>query len=151
MKNNESGRSLIEMLGVLAIGGLIALGAMEMYRTTRARQTRMIAEQELKGLAENAKILYSGRRNYSGIGKNYLIKSGILKTDRIAGQDFRISAPEDGKSFSIIFDNMDMGDCAYFATKKYDWAAGVVVNGFSENPASLCAETAPNKLEFIIK
>jgi prepilin-type N-terminal cleavage/methylation domain-containing protein len=149
--NAQSGRSLIEMLGVLAIGGVIAAGAVETYRVVRSRQTRTFAEQELKNIAENAKILYSGRKNYSGIGKSYLIKAGALKVEKIGDNDFRIAAAEDGKSFSIIFDNMNFGDCSYFATKKYEWAAGVAVNGFSDDPSSLCAESHPNKLEFIIK
>jgi Tfp pilus assembly protein PilE len=148
---NESGRSLIEMLGVLAIGGIIAVGAVETYRVVRTRQARTFAEQELKNIAENTRILYSGRKNYSGIGKSYLIKAGVLKVEKIGDNDFRIAAAEDGKSFSIIFDNLNFGDCAHFATKKYEWAAGVAVNGFSDEPQSLCAEIHPNKLEFIIK
>ena len=148
---NESGRSLIEMLGVLAIGGIITFGAIMMYQTVRARQQRMVAEQELKNIAENTKIIYSGRKNYTGISKNYLIKTCVLKTEKIAGHNFRVISAEDGKSFSIIFDDFDHGECAYFATKKFDWAAGVAVNGFSENPAALCAEIHPNKLEIIIK
>ncbi|MDR2268847.1 MAG: hypothetical protein LBD94_01535 [Rickettsiales bacterium] len=151
MKNNESGRSLIEMLGVLAVGGLLTVGAIKMYQTARVRQQRFIAEQELKELAENVKIIYSGRKNYTGISKSYLIKTGALKIEKIGGNDFRVVSGDDGKTFSIIFDNLDKSDCAYFAIKKFNWADGIAVNGFSESPQALCAEIAPNKLEFIIK
>jgi Tfp pilus assembly protein PilE len=148
---SQSGRSLIEMLGVLALGGIIAFGAIKMYQTARLRQQRFVAEQELKELAENAKIIYSGRKNYAGISKSYLVKTGALKTEQIGGRDFRVQSGGDGRTFSIIFDNLDIGDCAYFATRKYDWSDGVAVNGFSESPATLCAETAPNKVEFIAR
>jgi len=149
--NNESGRSLIEMLGVLALAGIVSFGAIAMYRTARLRQTRFIAEQELKTLAENAKIIYSGRQNYTGITKDFLIKTGALKVERIAGQDFRIQSQGDGKTFSIVFENLNMSDCAYFATKRFDWTEAVAVNGFTDNPVSFCAELHPNRLEFIIR
>lgn len=139
------------MLGVLALGGMLAFGAVKMYQTVRLRQQRFVAEQELKELAENAKIIYSGRKNYAGISKSYLIKTGALKTEKIGGRDFRVQSNGDGKTFSIVFDNLGEGDCAYFATRKYDWADGVAVNGFADTPQSLCAETAPNRLEFIIR
>ena len=149
--NNESGRSLIEMLGVLALGGLVTFSAIRMYQTVRTQQQRIVAEQELKELAENSKIIYSGRKNYSGISKSYLIKTGALKVEEIGGKDFRIQSNDDGKTFSIIFDDLNIGDCAYFATKKFEWAEAVAVNGFSENPTTLCAENYPNRLEFIIR
>ena len=149
--NAQSGRSLIEMLGVMAVAGLITFGTLQMYRAARTRQGRFIAEQELKELAENAKIIYSGRKNYTGISKNFLIKAGALKTEKINGRDFRVQTNDGGKTFSIIFDGLDLGDCAYFATKKFDWADATVVNGSVNNPAASCAESAPNKLEFIAR
>ena len=147
----ESGRSLIEMLGVLAVAGLVSLGAIKMYRSAATRQNRFVAEQELRDLAENTKIIYSGRRNYTGVSKSYLIKTGALKTEKIDGYDFKVRAGEDGKTFSIVFDGMGYGDCAYFATKKFDWADGIAVNGFADQPATLCAELHPNRLEFIVR
>ena len=149
MKNNESGRSLIEMLGVLAFGTVLTFSAMKMYQVVRTRQHRFIAEQELQNLSENARILYTGRRNYSGISKNYLIKAGALKNEKIMNHDFRVESKSEGENFSIIFDDLNFGDCAYFSTKPFDWTEEVVVNNISESPS--CLETVPNKLEFIVK
>ena len=149
--NEESGRSLIEMLGVLALAGVISFGAITMYRTARLRQQRFVAEQELKVLAENAKIIYSGRQNYAGITKDFLIKTGALKVEKIDAHDFRIQSNDGGKTFSIVFEDLDIGECAYFATKKFDWAEAVAVNGFTDRPASYCAELHPNRLEFIVR
>ena len=148
---NESGRSLIEMLGVLALAGIIAIGAIRMHQTARVRQQRFMAEQDLRELAENARILYSGRRNFSGISKNHLIASGALRTDKIAGHGFRVEARDEGRAFAVIFDAMNLSDCAFFATRRFDWAYEVRVNGFADNPSTLCAEIAPNRLEFIVR
>ena len=151
MKHTETGRSLLEMLGVLAIGGLLSIGAIQMYQGVRARQLRFVGEQELKNLAENAKLLYSGRRNYTGITKNFLIKSGAIKTDEIMGHKFGIRPNSNGQSFSIVFDEMNMGDCAYFATKQVDWAHSVVVNGFAKEANKMCSNLHLNKVEFVVK
>ena len=149
--HGDSGRSLIEMLGVMAIAGIMAVGAVKMYQTVRTRQQRFVAEQELRGLAENARLIYAGRRNYAGISKGYLIKAGALRADRIGGRDFRLQSAEDGKTFSVIFDNVDFGDCAYYASKRFDWTEGAAVNGMAASPAAFCARDATNKLEFIIR
>lgn len=148
--NSESGRSLIEMLGVLAIGAIISFGAIKMYQSVRARQVRFVAEQELKSLSENAKILFVGRQDYTGISKSYLIKAGALKTEFIAGHDFKVISDEGGKSFRIVFEDFDFGECAYFSTVKLSWADKVTVNGFSEEPSDLCAKSAPNRLEITV-
>ena len=135
------------MLGVLMLAGVITFGAVKLYQSARDRQSRFIAEHELKELAENIKILYSGRHNYTGISTDYLIKAGALKTEKIAGQPFRVQSSFDGKSFSIVFNDMNHGDCVYFATKKFEWADGVAVNGMTGHASAYCAETHPNKLE----
>jgi len=151
MKNNESGRSLLEMLGVLALGGILSIGAVSMYQGVRARQMRFVAEQELRRLAENARLLYSGRRNFTGITKNFLIKSGAIRDEEIMGHAFRIQANDNGQSFSVIFEEMNKGDCAYFATRRLDWAYQVRVNGFADRANTMCSNIHPNRVEFVIR
>lgn len=149
--NEQSGRSLIEMLGVLAIGGIITFGAVKMYQSIRLRQQRFIMEQELSTLSENIRILYSGRSDYTNISKSYLIKAGALKTEQIGRRDFSVNANADGKSFAIVFDGLSLGDCTHFATKIMDWTVAVSVNGTTESPAAACVESSTNKLEFIVQ
>lgn len=149
--DGQSGRSLLEMLGLLAIGAIIAVGAAELYTGVRTRQARFVAEQDLRELAENARLLYAGRRNYTGITKNFLIKAGALRTETIMGQSFRIHPNTGGHTFSIIFDSMNFSDCAFFATKRFDWAYAVAINGFTTHARTMCAELHPNRVEFIIR
>ena len=53
----ESGRSLIEVIGVMAIAGVMTVSALGVYNMLRANQARSIASMELKQIAENTKIL----------------------------------------------------------------------------------------------
>ena len=151
MKHTESGRSLLEMLGVLALAGILSIGAIQMYQAVRARQMRFVAEQDLRRLAENARLLYSGRRNFTGITKNFLIKSGAIRDEEIMGHRFRIQENGNGQTFSVIFDEMNKGDCAYFSTRRLDWAYRVVVNGFAERANTMCSNIHPNRVEFVIR
>ena len=51
----ESGRSLIEVIGVMAIAGVMTVSALGVYNMLRANQARSIASMELKQIAENTK------------------------------------------------------------------------------------------------
>ena len=58
---NESGRSLIEVIGVMAITGVMTVAALGVFNMIRANQVRNIAIAELKQIAENTKILLEMR------------------------------------------------------------------------------------------
>ena len=67
LTNEEHGRSMIEMLGVLAIIGVLSVGgiagyskAMSVYRTNKTIN-------EISHVVINAKTLFSQQRNYRGI------------------------------------------------------------------------------------
>ena len=49
----ESGRSLIEIVGVLAIGAIMSVAVVRMYGQIHASQTRNIVSGELEQLVKN--------------------------------------------------------------------------------------------------
>ena len=52
----ESGRSLIEILGVLAIGAIMSVATISIYRQVRTTQLRTIATAEIEQIIKNAKL-----------------------------------------------------------------------------------------------
>ena len=100
---NESGRSLIEVIGVMAIAGVMTVSALGVFNMLRANQARSIASMELKQIAENTKILLEMRGTYDGVSVNYLIKSGALTSDKapLGGDAWSITPGIDGTNFSI--------------------------------------------------
>ena len=149
----QSGRSMIEMLGILALAGVMAFGAFKLYQTLRARQTRITAEMELSDIASNAKLLFRGRGDYSNISLDYLVKAGAVPTNKspIPNAELSVMSEELGKKFAIRLDGLSYGDCAYFATAKLDWAEFVRINGFTDNAKSFCYEIEKNRVEFIVE
>ena len=53
----EHGRSLIEIIGVLAITGVMSVATIAMYRQVHTTQVRTFATTEIEEIAKNVKIL----------------------------------------------------------------------------------------------
>lgn len=149
----ESGRSLIEIIGVLAIGAVISVAAVKMYGQIRATQTRTIVSSELEQLAKNIKLLTGARGSYAGLSVDYLVKAGALKstTALIGGDGWSVQPSFDEKSFSINLVDLSSGECEYFAIKKQPWATTVLINGAESNGASNCFSTNTNQVSFIVE
>ena len=148
----QSGRSLIEIIGVLAIGAIMISGTYAIYNTTNQKQKRLIASETLKDIATKTKTLleYSGYRNVS---VDFLIESGAIKNDKspAGNQDWSITSNIDGTEFSINLNGLSFDECAYFTTKKMDWTTHTSVNGFDSSATSYCLKTGDNKISFYAK
>ena len=77
----QSGRSLIEIIGVLAIGAIMLSATYSMYHSTNEKQKRLIASEELKDIVTKTKTLleYSG---YTPVSVDFLIESGVIANDK---------------------------------------------------------------------
>lgn len=148
---HESGRSLIEMVGVMAIAGVMTAGAFGVYKMIRDTQLRTIAAAELQEIVKNTKLLMSIRDNYDGVSVNYLIKAGALSSARapIGGDNWSITS--NGETFSINLVDLGHGECDYFTTAIPTWAKSVTVNGFTADATDHCFSTATNRISFIVE
>ena len=149
---SELGRSLIEMLGVLAIGAIMTAAAYGTYNMLRTNQIRNLALSEMEQIARNTKLLLEMRKDYSGVSVDYLIKSGAITNPNapIGGSDWSIKSGLDGKTFSINLTSLSNSDCVFFATKKIDWAKSVSINGLSSSGES-CLSAPQNLVSIIIE
>lgn len=148
----QSGRSLIEIIGVLAIGAIMISGTYAIYNTTNQKQKRLIASETLKDIATKTKTLleYSG---YQNVSVDFLIESGAIKNDKspAGNQDWSITSNIDGTEFSINLNGLSFDECAYFTTKKMDWTTHISVNDFDSSATSYCLKTGDNKISFYAK
>ena len=151
--NQQSGRSLIEVIGVMAIMGLMTVAALGMFQVMRANQKRTIANAELEQIAANTKLLLEMRDDYTGVSVDYLIKAGALQSDRapIGGENWSVTSSVDGTSFSINLVDLTTGECDYFSTTKPQWATKMLVNGFETGYAENCFESDTNQISFVVE
>ena len=150
---HESGRSLIEVIGVLAIAGVMAAASIRIYTSIRATQTRTIAAAELENVAKNTKLLMGMRGDYTGLSVDYLIKAGALSSDRAPiGGAWSVDVGTDRTTFEIKLSGLSMGECDYFESAPPTWAAEMRVNGnMATTDTDYCFSSATNQVTFIVR
>ena len=126
--NQQSGRSLIEILGVLTIGAVMIAAAGGMYHAIDQRQKRVVALETMKDIVNQTKTLMEYSGSYDKVSIDYLIEAGVLKNKKapIGSDEWRIKPTE--KGFEIQLFKLTYDDCAFFATKNIEWASSVVIN-----------------------
>lgn len=78
MRNNEQGRSMIEMLGVLAIVGVLSVGGITGYSKAMAKFKTNKLNDQINMLVTNIRTLFSSQRTYYGLTNGRAIRSGIV-------------------------------------------------------------------------
>ncbi len=149
----ESGRSLIEIIGIMTIGAIMTVSAVSLYNVIRGNQVRAIASAQLEAVARDTRLLMGLRGDYTGISVDYLIKAGALKSDKSPlGGDWSVTASSDGKTFSINLTALSAGECDYFITTMPGWATELRVNGTpADTTASNCFSSRTNEVSFFVE
>jgi len=147
----ESGRSLIEIIGVMAISAVMTAGAFGIYNSVRNTQKRTIASAELEQIAKNVQILMGARGDYNGISIEYLIKAGAMDSEHapIGGENWSITPSIDGMTFSINLTELSRGECEYFSATKPRWATRIIINGYETEDSCFSSDT--NNISFVVE
>lgn len=149
---NESGRSLIEIIGVLAITAVMTASAVGIYNSIRHNQKNTIASAELREVAKNTKLLMEMRGDYTGVSVDYLVKAGAIKSDKApVGKSWAVNVGTDVTSFSIDLVGLSRGECEFFATALPNWASDMFVNGYRLDNSAACFGGADNNISFIVR
>ena len=138
MRVNESGRSMIEMLGVLAISGVLSFGGIAGYSKAMNKfKTNKVADQ-VSMIVANVKTLYAQQNTYDELKNTNAISMGVIPdelgtdttngilTNAFNGGVFVYQSDStttgDKKAFIIEFDNLSREACITLATN--DWGSG---------------------------
>lgn len=140
MRVNESGRSMIEMLGVLAIIGVLSVGGIAGYSKAMNKFKTNKVSDNVSMLVANIKTLYAQQNTYTGLNNGTAVSMGVVPdelgtvydgakatlTNAFNGPVFIIAsdstAAGDGKAFTIQFNNLSREACISLATN--DWGSG---------------------------
>ena len=82
-KNEQSGRSMVEMLGVLAIIGVLSIGGISGYSKAMAKFRVNKTLDQISMLVMNIRSLYSANINYEGLTDKIAIQMGIIPRDML--------------------------------------------------------------------
>ncbi len=149
----ESGRSLIEMIGVLALTGVMTASAIAIYNTIRHNQHNSIAAATLREVAKNANLLMGMRGDYTGISVEYLIKAGAITNDVAPiGKTWAVDVGEtDTSTFEIKLYGLTHKECDFFASAMPAWAEAMFVNGVASTEYVQCISAAENNITFVAR
>ena len=144
MKINQSGRSMIEMLGVLAIIGVLSVGGIAGYSKAMAKFRVNKSIDQISHIVANTRILYGSQANYADLATNTwntVYTAKLFPEEMLIGNgsshglgDYKnpfngnvsiapagLYADGDNKAFMITFSDVPMEACVDLATQ--DWNA----------------------------
>ena len=150
-KNNNHGRSMIEMLGVLAIIGILSVGGIAGFSKAIERHRINETINQITLIAQNTRDLFKSQNNYSGLHSSLISMSDTTYANRILadkallfpeslrgsnyenlfGGDIylyrhnRFSA-DDGKAFALAFHGIPKSACLELATREWQGSLGLV-------------------------
>ncbi len=139
MKNfNENGRSMVEMLGVLAIIGVLSVGGIAGYSKAMNKYKINKTTDQISMLVANIRTLFSSQGNYDGLTNQQAKKFGVVPNDmytKVSSDDIKNAfggdvtiaeaggrAAGDGEAFLITYDGLSSEACVTLATG--DWGSG---------------------------
>lgn len=141
---NEKGRSMVEMLGVLAIIGVLSVGGIAGYSKAMNKYKINKTNDQLSMLIANIRTLFSSQSDYTGLNNGTAIQYGVVPNDmyRSAANgnysaNYAITNPFAGDvtiavsgsdaghpshAFTVTYENIPQEACVNIMTS--DWGSG---------------------------
>ena len=154
IKINENGRSMVEMLGVLAIIGVLSAGGLAGYSKAMFKHKMNSTLDQLTMLVTNIRTMYGTQDNYQGLTAAQAIKLGIIPAAMQNGSklvspfkgevtivtDKAASGGIDDTAFVVTYSGLPSEACINLATA--DWGSGAGSGFIGVKAASSGAATA---------
>lgn len=126
----ESGRSMIEMLGVLAIMGVITVGAIGMISTAMRTQKRTSVNDEVLQMVTQVRTLLGEYDDYSHINNSTIFGAIGMSNKNPYGGTYELSVdPSNSRQFIVSITGLSESDCEYFVTKAWSDSVGYQMSG----------------------
>lgn len=84
-RNDQKGRSMVEMLGVLAIIGVLSVGGISGYSKAMAKFKLTKAQDQISMILMNVRTAYATSPSYSGLNSGNAVLYNIVPSEMISG------------------------------------------------------------------
>ena len=139
-KINENGRSMVEMLGVLAIIGVLSVGGIAGYSKAMNKYKINKTTDQVSMLVANIRTIFSSQGNYAGLKNSTAKKFGVVPNDMwtkesdesvknafngevtIIASKARTQDANSNEAFTIEYGGMSQEACVTVSTG--DWGSG---------------------------
>lgn len=156
-KNEQTGRSMVEMLGVLAIIGVLSVGGIAGYSKAMTKFKITKTMDQVSMTVANIRTLYSGQRNYNGLATANALDMGVVPAEMEgAAANTLVNAfqgavtigtinynNQNASAFRISYENMGQEACVQLITS--DWGSGASSGfiGIQVSAAAPAGQDAP--------
>ena len=133
--NNEYGRSMIEMLGVLAIIGVLSVGGIAGYSKAMMQYKINKTADQITQIVGNVRTLYAGQKSYDGFGYScgYNNFISIVKKAHLAPEEMWTSTTDPHNFLEHPFGGFVTMNCANEKSSGFDSKAfGFDIRGLPE-------------------
>lgn len=133
----ELGRSMIEMMGVLAIMGVITVAAIAGINSAMNMQKRNTVNDEVLQMVAQVRQTFSEYDDFSNINNATIFGAIGMSNQNPYGGAYEISVnPSNSRQFVISITGLSKSDCEYFVTKGWDGSVGYEMSGRTQSGAS---------------
>ena len=129
-KNFENGRSMIEMLGVLAIIGVLSVGGIAGYSKAMEKFKINKTIQQITEIAANIQTLYLQQDDFNGLNNETAVQMGVIpdevkvdkdKNEIILSNNSSLKVLVIGmKIFTLRVNKLSKNDCIELATANWN-------------------------------
>ena len=138
---------MVEMLGVLAIIGVLSVGGISGYSKAMAKFKLTKAQDQLTMLLMNIRTAYATSPSYAGLNAEAAVDYNLAPSDMITGTSLHnafggevvLATANNNLNFSITFEGLGKETCASLAST--DWGTdGLVSITLTDNTARTVAD-----------
>lgn len=154
--SEQTGRSMIEMLGVLAIIGVLSVGGIAGYSKAMAKYKQNKLGDQVSMLITTLRTLYGNSSDYTDLTTARAVAMGAVDREmqdgtsgikNIYGGAIYINAAENNKSFFVVINGLPSPACTYLASADFGssvgsgWLSAGAQNGDLESTTNTAIET----------
>lgn len=133
----ESGRSMIEMLGVLAIMGIITVGAIAMISTAMRTQKHNTTNDDVAQIVLGVRQLLGEYDDFSNIeNMNVFSAIGMSNKNPYGGAYTVLANPSNVRQFIVGIEGLSQADCEYLVSKAWTDSVGYIASNHTESGAT---------------
>ena len=133
---HESGRSMIEMIGVLAIMGIITAGAFVLISTAINTQKRSRVTDDVTAIVSGVRSLLGEYDDFSNIDNSTIFGAISMSNKNPYGGTYELSVdPSNYRQFIVKVKGLSKTDCEGLVTKAWTDSVGYNSSNHKESGA----------------
>ena len=147
----ESGRSMIEMIGVLAIMMALTATAVATYNYAMNMQKRSNVNEAVSNMVTGVRELLKGYDDFSNIDNSTIFAAMSMSNKNPYGGTYELAVnPANPQQFIVRINGLSKSDCEALTTKAWEDSVGYVSSNHKEGGATGNCTDGKNNVVSII-